>query len=304
MKIFFLVFLSLQGLNAMTKCPDVTLNESQSDCPWASMAKSLITENKSCEEVFKKSAPSLLPQLKSDSKNTAFINLWGKAKNFDENAKGVIVDKKILICLAEKLKIRNAVTETPEFMVVHAGMQHSFGYLFSNLLTKYGYKRDRWTKEDIKSGLGLQSPLISPTEKNGSFLSNITFLFSKLTFGTSGLDPKLVRKDITDLDISKFTVRHLRETLGHYAIHTTFVKFKATAKNSKNTHLLIYWIEDLKNKKFELISGFPVDTETVEKAFDPAGLGENKPVSTRYNAWVPSISDSKETLKGLREEVK
>jgi hypothetical protein len=289
----------------MATCPDPKLNEGPTDCPWAEMTRKIIDENKSCEAVIKKSAPFLLAQLKKDSEHPEFLEQWGQAKNFDEGAKGIIVDKKILQCLADKLKLKNAIEEKPEFNVIHAGLQHTYGYLFSNLITRFGYKRDRWTKDDIKTGLGLDTPLLNEN-RAGSLLANVTFLFAKFTFGTEGLADKAVAKDITGLDTKNFSVRHLRETLADksFAIHTTFVKFNAANSGSKNTHLLIYWIENLKSKSHYFISGFPVDDTTVEKAFEPSSLGENKPLSTRYNAWVPGVTDSESLLTGTREELK
>ncbi|MCC2677802.1 MAG: hypothetical protein K0R29_378 [Pseudobdellovibrio sp.] len=296
----------LLALNAMAVCPDTSINESATDCPWAEMARQISVEKKSCDDVFK-TVPQLATQLKLDSESHDFLNLWGHAKNFDESAKGVIVPSEVLQCLAAKLKIKNAVQELPNFSVVHAGLQHTYAYMFSNLVTKYGFKRDRWTKDDLREGLGLTPGLLSPQAGEGAFLSNVTYLFAKLTFGTQGLKPKKnVAKEILNLDTAKFQIRHLREFVPekNIAVHTHFVKLDTTKLTSKNTHLLIYWIEDIKAKKNFFISGFPVDTATVDRAFDPSSLGTSKVISTRYNAWWPGMTDSASPLTGNREEIK
>lgn len=305
-KIILFSILTL-GINAMAVCPDPAINEAATDCPWAEMAREISAGKKNCDAVFKNHAPEILKQLKGDSSAKELIDLWGQAKNFDEGAKGVIVEKPVLECLSKKLKIKNAIVEKPEFNLVHAGLQHTYAYLFSTLVTKYGFKRDRWVKDDLKLGLGLTPGVLSPDAKDGSFLANVTYLFSKLTFGVDGIKTKNhVAKEILDLDPKKYQIRHLREVLSDkgIVIHTHFVKLNTEKLSSKNTHLLIYWIEDTAKKKNYFISGFPVDTGTVDKAFDPQNLGEGKPVATRYNAWVPGVTDSLASLTGLREEVK
>ncbi len=306
MKLIFIATIFL-AYRAMAVCPDTTLNESTTDCPWAEMARQISDEKKSCDEVFKNSAPAIVEQLKKDSLAKDLLNLWGQAKNFDEGAKAVIVKNEILQCLSKKLKLKNAITERPDFNVIHAGLQHTYAYMFSNLITKYGFKRDRWTKDDLRVGLGLTPGLLSPQAGDGAFLSNVTYLFAKLTFGTDKLKAQPnVAKEILKLDVKNYFVRHLREIINDkpFTIHTHFVKLNTEKLSSKNTHLLIYWIENRKLKRNQFISGFPVDTATVEKAFDPQNLGPGKPITTRYNAWLPEVTDSTSPLLGLREEVK
>lgn len=302
-----ILFSLLVGTKVMAVCPDTTLNEAQTDCPWAEMSRQITLEKKSCDKVFKASTPEILKQLKNDSTARELLELWGQAKNFDESAKGIIVEKPILECLSKKLKIKNAIVEKPEFNLVHAGMQHTYAYMFSNLVTKYGFKRDRWIKDDLRIGLGLTPGILSPQSSDGAFLSNVTYLFAKLTFGVDGIKSKKnIAKEILDLDIRKYQIRHLREIIANknVTLHTQFIKLNTEKLNSKNTHLLIYWIEDTEKKKNELISGFPVDNSTVEKAFDLQNLGPGKPIATRYNAWVSGVTDSTAPLTGLRQEVK
>lgn len=305
MKKFIIGAILFVAFEAMAVCPDPSLNELSTDCPWAEMARE-ISAGKSCDDVFK-TVPALNSQLQADSLSSELKSLWGRAKNFDESAKGVIVADAVLQCLSKKLNIKDAIQAKEQMTVVHAGLQHTYAYMFSNLVTKYGFKRERWTKDDLRLGLGLTPGLLSPMTADGAFLSNVTYLFAKLTFGTRGIKSKKnVAKEILDLKPSKYEIRRLKETLPELklAVHTVFVKLDTTKLSSKNTHLLIYWIEDIKNKKNYLISGFPVDAATVERALEPATLGANKPVSLRYNAWWPEVSGAPATLTGMREEVK
>lgn len=304
MKVIFLATIFL-AFEAMAVCPDTALGESATDCPWAEMARQFGGGKKSCDEVLN-TTPYLAAQLKTDSRALKLLSLWGQAKNFDEGAKGIIVADKVLQCLVKKLNIKNAVHSHDGFNVVHAGLQHTYAYMFSNLVTKYGFKRDRWTKDDLRLGLGLTPGLLSPQARDGAFLSNVTYLFAKLTFGVQGIKTeKYVAGEILNIEPAKYQIRHLREVVAEkqIAFHTHFVKLNTTKLKSKNTHLLIYWIEDLKNKKNYLISGFPVDSGTVDRAFAPSLLGTAKPITSRYNAWWPGVSDSVIPQLGLREEI-
>jgi hypothetical protein len=307
MKKVILLLIVAHSLIAKATCPDLTKNESPDDCPWAEATRQIVDEDKTCKSVFKEKVPFLAKQLKKDSSSQVFLNLWGEAKNFDDNAKAVIVDTKIISCLAIYLQMKDYLKQHNGFDAVHAGLQHTYAYLFSNTPTPYGYKRARWTKDDLRKGLWLSPDTLSPLTKQGSFLANVTYLFAKLTFGTETLlrHKNYVSSEIVNLDVKRFSIRHLKETISEKAIvlHTNFVKLNPVNLSSKNTHLLIYWIEDLKNNKKFFISGFPVEENFMTKAFDPKNLGENKPIVTRYNSWLSGITDSKEPLFGLREEV-
>ena len=98
-------------------------------------------------------------------------------------------------------------------------------------------------------------------------------------------------------------IRNLKETLADKKIilHTTFVKMNPEKLTSKNTHLLIYWVENQNNTTKQFITGFPVELGFVEKALDEKKLGAKKPIITRYNAWVPDLAISKDPLIGTIE---
>ncbi len=315
MKYKIALFVTLVSFQAFAVCPDLTKKESSLDCPWAQITRQFADGQLSCKKVFNKETPSLNKQLAKDSTSLGFLNLWGQAKNFDDNAKAIIVNSKMVDCLADKLKIKNATEIQDSFEIVHAGLQHTYAYLFSNLETPYGYKRLRWTTDDIQDGLNLPTDTLRPTTKNGSFLTHVTYVFSKLAFQqdtklfkkleTEGLKNKSLSKELIKLDQAAFSIQNLNEAIPNknITLHTTFVKFKSENMSSKNTHLLIYWYENkLENKKY-LITGFPVEASFVEQAFETKKLGQDQPIKTRYNAWIPGVTNSKEPLFGERQAV-
>lgn len=294
-------------------CPDTILKETLDDCPWAEVTRLIDQENKNCVKIFKKNIPFIFKQFNLDKKTDTFISLWGEAKNFDDNAKAQIVTPTIIQCLAQQLKVKKPLQKQDNFDTVHAGLQHTYAYLFSNLMTPYGFKRARWTKDDLEKGFNLPAGTLTPKTQTGAFLTNVTYLFAQFSFldqpqlievlKKEGLKNKNLSEEIIKLSAKEYEIKNLKETLaqGDYVVNTTFIKFKNLPSSTQNTHLLIYWIEDLNLNKRFFITGFPVENSFVIRALDPKNLGDNKPISLRYNAWVPALSNSKETLIGKRE---
>ena len=136
-------------------CPDLASGETAVDCPWAAHAKmwNLMNANAGSAQspTLNQVAPEIERQLTADSQSKDLIELWGKSLNFDEFAKGTIVEPTLLdaIFVAAKAPARND-------KVVHAGTEHTYGYLFSLLKTPFGYKRARWVAPDFNDGFGLK----------------------------------------------------------------------------------------------------------------------------------------------------
>lgn len=314
MKLTLLALICLCSISLWAACPDTSLQETANDCPWAQMTRDILKSPQKCNSILKKKTPFLIPQLKLDQKAQASLQHWGLAKNFDENAKAIIVDNVVLLCLAQQLKLEDTLQQQPQYQTVHAGLQHTYAYLFSNTPTPYGYKRARWTSGDLKAGFNfeLKNPLY-PSSKNGAFLTNITYFFSRFAFKNDatliaqleaeGQKNKSLNTLLLSFPYEKFETQNLTEHVKStdFVIHTVFVKMNADKIKSSNTHLLIYWIENTKTATKQLITGFPVETSFVRKALDPQNLGESKPITLRYNAYVEELTRSATPLTGLRE---
>jgi hypothetical protein len=302
------------SLKTYAICPDTTQKETFEDCPWSEMARDILQEPKKCIAILKKQTPFLLPKLKLDKNAAIAFRHWGLAKNFDDNAKAVIVEDPILRCIAQILNLEKTIQQEPQYQTVHAGLQHTYAYLFSNTPTPYGYKRARWTNGDLKNGFGFEkmNPLF-PDSKKGAFLTNVTYFFAKFAFKDDaallseleieGKKNKALAESLLLYKKEKYEIQKLVEHVKNtdYKIHTVFVKMNTEKIKSSNTHLLIYWIENTKAATKQLITGFPVEASFVTKALDAKGLGEDKPITLRYNAFVPELTSSVSPLTGLRE---
>lgn len=233
-----------------------------------------------------------IPHIENDLADKSLLGLWGQSLNFDSNAKKTIVDHQIMTKLQEAFGIRN------DNLHVHAGIIHTYGYLFSIIETPYGYKRERWIAPTLNIGFNLQNESLVPWTSDGSLFSNVTFFAGKIAFkNTSVEELKNVSKEIRHFNFNELKVSRLEETIPGYKLVTSFVKLLAKAPQEKNDYLLIYSTINLKSKKEELITAFPVNEETFRKTTDPKDLGENKPITLRYNAFLP---DSGTSFKGQR----
>lgn len=312
-ELIFIILISLSA-GAESSCPDTDKKETQNDCPWAEITRQITEQKKNCEKAFKAQIPYIFNQLKTDKKSKEFISLWGEARNFDDNAKEIIIASPIVKCLAQKLDLTKSIHQQKDFETLHAGMQHTYAYLFSNTWTPYGYKRARWTSQEVQKGFNLNEKELTPENSKGSFLANVTYFFSKFAFKDDkellthlekeGRKTKSLSENLIKFKTDQHEIRNLKETILNPSIilHTTFVKMDSDSLIGKNTYLLIYWVENLKNKSKLLITGFPVESSFVDRVFESKNLGSDKPITVRYNAWVPELAGL--TLIGTREEIK
>lgn len=248
--------------------------------------------------------PALAAMAKQDATTPQIFGFWGTSINFDEAAKAEIVNTSVLTAIGSLAGVpmngRN----------VHAGLAHTYGYLLSNLMTPYGYKRERWTLPTIDQGFGWHRGPIAPVPPQGTLLTNVTLLAGKIAFRD---DAKRLQKltatltsaapEIVALDTSKLRIRRLTETVTlpgdqkagvttrTIKLYTDLVKLpQAPSAATALTHILVYSIADTAVDGRRLITLFPMTDVAANGVFTPANLGAEKPVVTRYNAYVPGLT--------------
>jgi len=301
--------------HAPSECPRTDLGESAEDCPWAGIARVLGGGTATSEKLMHE-APGLARQIEADKKAPALKALWGRSMNYDEFAKGEIVDPKILEAIAAEFggEIQGRV--------IHAGMEHTYGYLFSNLRTPFGYKRARWVRNTLETGFGLPAGLLGPNPAEGTLFSNVSAFMGRIAFAgkSDARELAALRKGarsaaqaVRDYDFKKLAITRLEETVmvggGKVILRTDFVPFVHPVPGEKNTHLLVYSVRDERPGSkgpmhgARIISGFPVEASFMERAFDAKGLGDNQPVITRYNGVVEGVTGEKLTGTRRRMEV-
>jgi hypothetical protein len=299
-------------VSAEGTCPDTGQGETAEDCPWAGYARALqvvAAAGGSVTLEARKIAPELVRSLEADQARDEWKELWGQSINFDELAKGIIVDPAILEALGEVMDV-----ELPGLAErhVHAGLEHTYGYLFSTLKTSFGYKRARWVRADIENGFGLSRGLLGPTPSEGTLFSNVTYFAGRIAFAgnanqlevlaaeDAGVPGELKALDYASLKISRLREAFSPEPGRQVVLATDLVRFpKVALPPPGNAGLLVYSVLDTRQSALPvLITAFPVSESFIAAALDPANLGEGKPIVTRYNAYLPDVSGK--TFTGLR----
>ena len=286
-------------------CP--AAGEAAEDCPWAGAARDLAAAADSgagLERVFEASLPGLLAQMDKDRATPGLLALWGESINYDELANGEIVRPEILSFIASRLGALQ-----PRGRVVHAGLEHTYGYLFSLLPTKFGFKRARWVKPDIEKGLGLPAGSAGPAPSEGTLLGNITCLAGGIALKDDPAAWAAVRKAGAGCPaaVKKYAFSAVKRTRlseevalpggRRVTLRTDFAPFLAPVGG--NTHLLVYSVKDTSAAHAYLVTAFPVNAGFVQNATASVGLGKDKPVQTRYNANVEGLTGAGK-FKGLR----
>ena len=307
----FLVSLGVNSLSmAVTLCPNADLKESLQDCPWAGVARALIqTAQSSPEKVpkqFEIALPEITSQLQADAQLGTFMDLWGQSINYDEYAKGEIVNPAILKSIYSLDQVDRPVTVDPLIRgsIERAGLEHTYGYLFSVLSTPFGYKRARWVQGEIEQGFQLPKQTLSPLTQDGSLFANVTYFAGSIAFLNDEYEFELLQKDsgsvskeITDFDYSQLSFTRVEETVQiaerKIVLRTDLVPFqiKPTDKRANST-LLIYSIFD-SLLGARLITAFPVQTSFGDGLVKPGTLGDSQEITTRYNAYINGLSGKK-----------
>ena len=296
-------------------CPDLTVGETPTDCPWAGIARALAGEINLKHDLgpaFDRFAEALRPGIEIDAQLHNLKDLWGLSSNIDEIAGGAIVNPALLDHLLSRMKVQPAVDN-----IVHAGVQHTYGYLLSLLKTPYGFKRARWVDGAIEAGFGLPKGGLGPEPKDGSLFRNLTWFAGKialrdcrkavavLNFSQARVAPEIVRFDYAGLGGTRISeaVAFKNEkgrTVRMVELRTDIVPFLKTEPSMKNIALLVYSVDDSSGPTARLITAFAVDKGFVAKLTDKKTMGRNVVIKTRYNAYVKDVTDAKKPLFGSR----
>lgn len=241
--------------------------------------------------------PALYNQIIKDSKDPYVAMFWGKSVNFDSGAKKKIVDDRIIADLQGLFNIRN------DNKIVHAGIMHTYGYLFSTIDTPYGYKRKRWINPGMNSAFALEGNSLSPETLDGGLLSNLTYFSGMLAFNhkTELSLLKNVSNEVFTYDYSKLSVERVEEEIPGYTLVTTLVRFPVKIMIAENDYMLIYSTVDHTLNKELLVTAFPIDAKSYEKIIAKENMGPNQKITLRYNAYLEGIGQN---LTGTRKLIK
>src|SRR5262245_44928449 len=90
-------------------------------------AKTLVAaaeKGRSVLPLMKRLCPEICEQIRGDGKTPGLLSFWGRCVNVDENVNDIIVHPAILHAIATLAGV------SMRGRIVHAGLQHTYGYLF------------------------------------------------------------------------------------------------------------------------------------------------------------------------------
>jgi hypothetical protein len=224
--------------------------------------------------------------------------------NYDDLVKEQIVKPSILEVINGICEWQPSVQSTNSH-VYHAGLLHTYGYLFSQLKTSFGYKRDRWISKNVACALGLPGNIWGPYPYNSHFFINVSFLAASIAFRTEEWMPKDLKGVALPLqafDFLRLPSTRIQETICFpngfdLFLRTDLIKFEIPSESGE-TFLLIYSIRDSRDKQSFLITLFPVSTETAQKLLSQE-ISEVENIKIQYNAYFQEASSA--VYQGIRE---
>lgn len=234
--------------------------------------------------------PEVYQQVRRDAKFPGLLALWGRCMNFDENAKQTVVHPAILRALGELAGI------PVRGRVVHAGLQHTYGYLFSVIETPYGFKRDRWVSDDLERGLGVERSLLGERPAHGTLLANATWLLGKIAFRgrsrnlaalesqSAAVAPELVAYDFDALTVDRIEERAARP--GAVRRDVTIVTDLVTPPHAPKGDRLLIYSTAAGCGPLRLVTAFPVRPDVAAGLVARGRAGGAAEVQLKYNAYV------------------
>lgn len=248
--------------------------------------------------ILKKLCPTISRQIMRDGKSPGLLKMWGRSLNVDENVGATIVHPAILQAIG------NLAGVPMRSRIVHAGLQHTYGYLFSLIETAYGAKRDRWVSDHMECGFGLERSLLGENPLQGTLLANVTWFLAQIVFRDDPSQlgrlksfnrmaaPALVEYEYTRLSICRIveTVVLPGTSKRKVSLLTDLVSFPVppTDRQGENT-LLVYSAQNGRQSPVRLITAFPVRSALVRELRAAARSRGPVEVLPRYNAYVPGF---------------
>ncbi len=319
------LLLSLMGFSAEAQCPNLALNETIQDCPWADITRSTadITDGAKIREIINSKAPTFMAQIDKDAYSPDLLNLWGLSSNIDVSnlATGI---RTVPVNLLQYFVSLWNVPYNKDFSIGHAGLNHTYGYLLSNLNTPFGFKRARYVKGELEEGFGISDGMFSGAAKEGTLLSNLTSFAGTIAFrdsrraqknllravrrGEITYIPELAHYNYGSLD-KKRLVEVINNDQFYLELRTDIVNFPKTNTRGADTALLIYSMDYRPAvhgiaRLFPhrsaplLITAFPVQASFAAGLFSQP-MGDKVQLKLNYNAALP-VTIPAELMVGKR----
>lgn len=109
----------------------------------------------------------LLGHIAADA-DAGLFERWGNSTLVDSNVGRPVISHTVLRRLLGAAGLRGGME------VLNAGLAHTYAYLFADVPTPYGYKRDRWVDGRLQCILGTERGRLLPVARVNTLLANVT----------------------------------------------------------------------------------------------------------------------------------
>jgi len=249
--------------------------------------------------LLRRRCPEVARQLDDLRQRPELLSLWGLSRNFDEFALEQIVEPGIVEAIGEMAGV------SMEGEGVHAGLLHTYGYLFSLIETPFGSKRDRWVSVDLGGLFGLPFDTFCPAPEVGGLLVNLTYFLGTIAFRSYRWESAYLRSLRPGLSrpLRRFPFRRLQcwcvcekvalpsgpgQEPVVVEIHTDIIL--PPDADERPEQLLLYWITDEEGHP-RLITAFLITADFVEATLGQV-TGREVEVSLRFNAYIEGFGES------------
>ena len=248
--------------------------------------------------VLRQRCPHIYRQIIRDGMERDLLTLWGKSCNIDENVSAAVI---VAPAILQAIGSLAGVPMRGRF--VHAGLAHTYGYLFSLIETPFGPKRDRWVTTDLENGFGLDPTLLGDCPREGTLLANVTGFLGRIVFrgqpalkrievGTQAAALEVRNYDYTKLAVHRIVerVRIADGSTPEVLLLTDLVPYRnPPADSGKEGALLIYSVQRGARAMAKLITAFPIMRQSADDLAAAAQSPRRKRVRLRYNAYVRGL---------------
>jgi hypothetical protein len=309
---------SFFSVGAFAECPNLALHETAQDCPWAEASRETtgVSDPTTLRDILNKDIPGFMTEIDRDGSSKDLLNLWGLSSNVDASnllTGALTIPANLIQYFVSLWNVAYNENSTQG----SAALNHTYGYLFSNVWTPYGFKRARYTQGELESGFGITPGMFGGLPTAGTLLSNITYFSGTIAFRDSQASLQDFKDAVADGQIvsvpelinynySALKVRRLVEVAQnsqfYLELRTDIVDFPLTNTQGADAALLIYTLDfhaPGQVSKPKIITAFPVAASFAAGIFNPAGLGDNVALALKYNAVLP-VTVPAELMVGKR----